>query len=197
VKTINRLFFVLGDVFLPCVYSVSLELLKKRGLDPVDQDRIGIHSLEGALLTGSLTELDFLHRVALLLSEKIPITESDLLSSLSVDHRPLSVVSNLRKDKEVFLFSDYPKPWLEMIDRNVDLISSFNKVIYSQDLHCSNLQEDIFTRLKVIGEIKEGSCLWVDKNSFRTSRAIHNGIDAIIYVDERRLRRELSLRSLL
>lgn len=196
-KTIHRLFFVLGDIFLPRVYSVSLELFKKRDLVPVDQDRIGIHSLESALLTGSLTEHDFLHRIASLFSKKIPITESDLLSSLRVDRRPLSVASNLRKDKEVILFSDYPKSWLEMIDCNVDLIGLFNKVIYSQDLRCSNIQEDILTRLKMIGEIQEGSSLWVDKNSLRTTRAIHDGIDAIIYVDERRLRRELHLRSLL
>jgi hypothetical protein len=37
----------------------------------------------------------------------------------------------------------------------------------------------------------------VDANPFRTTLAIRQGVDAIIYVDERRLHRELWLRAVL
>lgn len=48
-----------------------------------------------------------------------------------------------------------------------------------------------------VDKLAPGKCLLVDANSFCIAAAIRLGVDAIIFVDESRLKRELRMRALL
>ena len=196
-KAINKYFFVFSDIFLPRISRSMIWMLEKNGIVLKEKERVGIRDLEKDLLTRALPESELFLRLTSLVSAQIPLSETDFLKSLSLDYSALSVVDGLGKDNEVILFSDFPKTWLAKIDQRGGLIVHFQRVIYSQEINCKNVREDVFDRLMATHEIQAGNSMWVDSDPFRTSIAIRHGIDAIIYVDERRLRRELRLRSLL
>ena len=196
-KVITKIIFTIGDVLLPRIYLLTIRMLEKNGVVLTDKERIGIHDLEKALLNGALSESEYMLRLTALSSAQIPLNENSLLESVYLDNGVLSLVKDLSKNKDVFLFSDYPKNWLAKIDKNGSISNHFKRVIYSQDISCNKSFDDIFIHLMAIHEIQAGNSMWVDSDPFRTSIAIRHGIDAIIYVDERRLRRELNLRKLL
>ena len=196
-KTINKYFFVVGDIFLPRLSRLTVRMLEEHGVVVKEKERVGIHNLGTTLLTGDLSGHDYFLQLKFLVNAKFPLGENDLFKSLSLNSGALSVVDALGRNNEVILFSDFPKPWLTKISQIGCLIDHFQQVIYSQEINCNNLREDVFDRLMATHEIQAGNSLWVDSDPFRTSIAIRRSIDSIIYVDKRRLLRELNLRSLL
>lgn len=108
-------------------------------------------------------------------------------------------VIDLKQTSQVTLFSDYPRVWLQTIQKDSAITDHFTpqNVVYSAELRLNDPLNSVFEKLMAKGFIKPGASLWVDAYPMRTSAAIRQGIDAIIYVDERRLRRELILRELL
>jgi len=188
---------VVGDIFLPRLSRLTVRMLEEHGVVVKEKERVGIHNLGTTLLTGDLSGHDYFLQLKFLVNAKFPLGENDLFKSLSLNSGALSVVDALGRNNEVILFSDFPKPWLTKISQIGCLIDHFQQVIYSQEINCNNLREDVFDRLMATHEIQAGNSLWVDSDPFRTSIAIRRSIDSIIYVDKRRLLRELNLRSLL
>lgn len=196
-KKIDKIFFVAGDIFLPRIYRLTIEILGNYGLMLTDKERIGIHVLEKSFLNGTLSEDEYFLGLTSFTRRQISFNKDDLLKNISLDYDILALVKELGKFKEVMLFSDFPKAWLVNIRKNNGFLDSFKRVIYSQEMKCKDLRKDVLSRLMEIHEIHAGNCLWVDGDPLRTSAAIRLGIDAIIFVDERRLRRELKLRLLM
>jgi len=172
-------------------------LFKNQGIHLGEDKRLALFELEQLLFCGTLTADEYLRRVNDQVSSPFPISVDGLLKDLLMDEGALSVVDELRKSYQVVLLCDYPPEWLLEIDRQTDLSARFNRVIYTRTMNCTDERALFFQQLQARGELVAGECVWVDANPFRTAIAIRQSIDAIIYVEERRLRRELRLRSLI
>ncbi|NPV87617.1 MAG: hypothetical protein HPY45_16590 [Anaerolineae bacterium] len=201
-KAIDLFFFMAGGVILPHITTVIQEVLCKHGLLLNDQQRLALQDLEQALFIGELTPYSFLKRAGAL---SLPAIESaqlleGILRTVHADEDTLQVADALRKrGYTLYLVSEYPPEWLEQIASHVAalrLLFSSNRLVFTSSLKLKDIYGDIFSVLRSNGQIVPGKTLWIDAHPWRTSAAIRRGIDAIIYVDSRRLRRELALRQL-
>ena len=196
-KEIRSFYFSADGVFLTRVYFAAIQALEDKGVSVRDNHRLEISGLEKDLLTGAIAEEEYFNALSSISKAATPITQKTFLDYIRLNLGLLNLVKELGSKREVVLFSDYPKTWLEKLDRDGKLTSLFKRVIYLRDMGCGNLYGLVLDRLESDHQLKAGGCLWVDGDPLRTSMVIRRGIDAIIYVDERRLRRELRLRSIL
>jgi FMN phosphatase YigB (HAD superfamily) len=196
-KDIPSIFFVVGGVFLPRIYFAAIQMLEDSGQTVSDKDRIRIRQLENDLLTATKNEDEFFASLSSLHTIPDPLTRKDFLDQFCIDPDLLHLVKELGFRKEVVLFCDYPKPWLSEFDRDGPTAGLFSRVVYLEELGCSNIHAAIFDRLVLDHQVTAGGCLWVDSDTLRTSLCLRRGIDAIIYVNPYLLRRELQLRSIL
>jgi len=196
-KDIQSIFFVVGGVFLPRIYFAAIQMLEDRGLTVSDKDRIEIHRLENDLLTAITSENEFFASLSSVSTVSTPLTRKDFLDKFCIDPGLLALVSELSLRREVVLFSDYPKSWLSELDLDGTIAGLFSRVVYLEEMGCSNIQAGIFDQLVLDHQVRAGECIWVDGDPLRTSMSLRRGIDAIIYVDAYLLRRELQLRSIL
>ena len=93
---------------------------------------------------------------------------------------------------EMRLVSDYPSVWLLPALARSGLAGVFPaaEISYVADLGGFSGMFDALIARRVI---LPGNTLWVDYHSPRTSEALRKGIDAAIFVDARRLRRDFGL----
>ena len=196
-KEIQSIIFMVGGVFLPRIYFSAIHLLEGRGLTVSDKDRIEICTLENDLLTALISEDKFLASLSSVSTIPNPLTRKDFLDKFCIDPDLLALVKELRLRQEVVLFSDYPKSWLSEFDRDGIIDGLFSRVVYLEEMGCSNIHAAIFDQLVLDEHIRAGESIWVDGDALRTSLCLRRGIDAIIYVDPYLLQRELQLRSIL
>ena len=196
-KDIQSIFFVVGGVFLPQIYFATIQMLEDRGLVVSDKDRIEIRQLENDLLTANTNEKEFFASLSSMSKIPNPLTRKDFLNKFFMDPDLLHLVKELEFRKEVVLFCDYPKSWLSEFDRDGTIASLFSRVVYLEEMGCSNIHGAIFDQLVLDHQVRAGECIWVDGDPLRTSLCLRRGIDAIIYVAPYLLRRELQLRSIL
>jgi len=102
------------------------------------------------------------------------------------------LIAELALTLEVRLVSDYPSVWLLPALARSGLAGYFPaaEISYVADLGGS---AGILGALIATRVILPGHTLWVDGHSPRTSEALRKGVAADIFVDARRLRRDLSL----
>jgi hypothetical protein len=201
-KQIKNFFFLAGGVILPRIASITEQLLEDKNSRLLSYDqRTSIYEAEKELVLGKIPPDLYLEQLDRLVNGSR--TKKDLFVELvnyiRVDERALDVAFSLTRTSQVYLFSDYPRTWLQAVPKYMQLVSYFSsiKVIYAAELGLADHFYAVFEKLMLGGLVEPGASLWVDANPFRTSAAIRLGIDAIIFVDERRLRRELNLRKLL
>jgi hypothetical protein len=201
-KQINNFFFLLGSVILPRIASITIKLLEEKNSSPlINNQRLIIYESENKLVVGKITPDAYLDQMCSLFN--VFKTRDDLFIELmkliQVDEGALSIIIGLMQTNQVYICSDYPRTWLQAIQHNLQLLNSFppKNTVYTAELDLSQHLNSVFEKLMVAGLIEPGASLWVDAYPLRTTASIRLGIDAIIYVDERRLRRELSLRKLL
>ena len=205
-KRITNYFFMVGGVILPRIAQTTIELLAEKKGQPLAHDqRMTIFEAEKALFIGQIIPEVFLKRIDQLCNcfksrHELLI---EFMKWIRVDAGALSTANDLQQTSQVYLCSDYPRPWLEEIAQRFQLFDLFSphQVIYPAEAEAELPVRDdlqgVFDGLQAKGYLNQGASLWVDAHPFRTSAAIRQGIDAIIYVNERRLRRELNLRKLL
>ncbi len=201
-KPIDKFFFWTEGVILPAISTVSLDYLNERSSHPLlDSQRFLIHQSEKKLAIGKINLDDFQALLGSLMNDagKPDDWIAGLMPFVQVNEAVLSTAVDLKNTGRVYLISDYPRKWLQAIQTQFGIMDCFSAqdVIYTQDLHLNDPLNSVFERLIAEGMIEPGTSIWVDAYPPRTSAAIRRGIDAIIYVDERRLRRELNLRKLL
>ena len=196
-KDIQSIFFVVGGVFLPGIYFAAIQLLEERGVAVSDRHRLEISRLENDLLTGRIPDQQFFSQLASGTDSPLRVTMDDFLAKFNPGSGLPGLVRELAGKKQLVLLSDYPKSWLAKFDRNGKFFSPFSRVIYLEDLGCSNIYSAVLDHLEKDQLLKQGECVWVDANSRRTSIAMRRGFAAVIYVDETRLRRDLHLMSIL
>jgi hypothetical protein len=102
------------------------------------------------------------------------------------------MIRELAGTSEISLASDYPREWLipSLSRSGLTPYCHEHAIVYTAGL---GGYTGLFERLVAAGAIIPGHTMWVDFHSRRTSEALSKGIDAAIFVDARRLRRDLGL----
>jgi FMN phosphatase YigB (HAD superfamily) len=197
-KDIKTFFFLVGGILLPEIYNATIRMVDNKSLPLADKDRIEFNNFGKNLCAGIISGGEYLGRLSSYYGLHAPISENDLFDQVKLNPDALVLAGDLAdRGNEVILFSDYPKNWLSMFDEAGILTERFSRVMYSHDMEYTNMPTNMFDQLMEQQVLKPSQCMWVDSNPARTCQAIRRGIDAIIYVDERRTRRELKLRSLI
>jgi hypothetical protein len=192
---ITRLIFLAGGtIFAPLAEVAASFLDAGRGLTPVQ--RTGLQAAASALADGTTSARQFCVSAVEICGAPGETAASRLYDRLTegvvAEPGMVSLIEEVARSSDVCLASDYPAVWLLPALARNGLASYFlaDKLFYIADL---GGYAALFERLEAAGVIMPGHTLWVDAHSPRTSEALRRGIDAAIYVDARRLRRDLGL----
>lgn len=199
IKPIEAYYFTAGGVLLPRLAHVTLDVLEKAsGKRLAGKQRIAIYDLEKDVFVGRMGAGEYLEAVCRqgVWTGSSADLQAGILECITCDPGALAVAQDIRKGGRLYVYSDYPRPWLDEAARRFGLYDIFEplNVIEAAQLHPADNMDDLFAALNQAGHTLAGKSMWIDGHPLRTSAAIRRGIDAIIYVDERRLRRELGLR---
>jgi len=197
---ITHVAFMVGGVLVPRMMDVTLELLHSSS--EVDRHtKFDIHFLERDLSLGRITPEEYCRQA-------IKCTDSTDEPSYMMHAIPEQIrlvpgmkalVDELAEKCMTCLVSDYPRLWLKRIWENTGLSSLLtdDRTLILAEANIPDTYPELFQIVMHTFETRPGSALWIDYSSPRTSWAIRQGIDAIVFVDEGRLRRELEMRTLL
>ena len=105
------------------------------------------------------------------------------------------LVAELAAQRRLTMVSDYPRRWLLPVVERSRLSQWFpdEAVFYCAEHQVSGEYTELFATLVNMNIIVPGSSLWVDHHPKRSHVAVRQGIDVAIFVDARRLRRDLGL----
>jgi len=194
-QRITRLMLLAGGVVLPTLAEAAASfLVPGRTLTP--GQRLGLQQVAHALAEGREQPAQFCVRAAEICGERGGTAASLLDERLSKELPPQPGMPSLLSDPaltcEMRLVSDYPAVWLLPALARSGLARVFPaaEISFVADLGGFAGMFDALIARRVI---LPGNTLWVDYHSPRTSEALRKGIDAAIFVDARRLRRDLGL----
>jgi hypothetical protein len=200
-KVIDVFYFVSGGVVLPRLAQLTIGALEGQcGRRLENKLRIAVYYQEKRLFMGQSGAGEYLAAICALgvwLAGREAL-EVELLQRMQVKPGVLAVAGEMTKEGRVYLYANIPRPWLDQVGLLTGLFNYFDRqnVLNPSDLLPRDDLEGFFAALKSRGHALPGRAMWLDANPLRTAAAIRCGIDALIYVDERRLRRELGLRCL-
>jgi hypothetical protein len=194
-RRITRLIFLPGGtIFAPLAELAASFLVADRGLTPAQ--RMALRDAALALAAGTDDPRRFCARAAEICGAQGGAAASRLCEHLAQGAAALPgmppLIEELALTSELGLASDYPPAWLAPALARSGLASCFpaDRIFYMADL---GGYARLFDGLVAAGAVAPGHTLWVDAHSLRTSEALRRGIDAEIFVDARRLRRDLGL----
>ena len=194
-QRITRLMLLAGGVVLPTLAeAAAFFLVRDRTLAP--GQRLGLQQAALALAEGREQPVQFCVRAAEICGEHGEAAVSLLYEKLASELPPQPGIPSLLSDPtlvcEMRLASDYPAIWLLPALSRSGLAGAFSaaEISYVADLGGFS---GLFDTLIAHRVISPGHTLWVDYHSPRTSEALRKGMDATIFVDARRLRRDLAL----
>jgi hypothetical protein len=194
-QRITRLMLLAGGVLLPTLAEAAASFLAlDRTLTP--GQRLGLHQAAHALAEGREQPAQFCVRAAEICGAHGEAAASSLYEKLTDDLSPQPGMQSLLTDPtlvcEMHLTSDYPAVWLLPALARSGLAGVFSaaEISYVADLGGF---AGLFDNLIAHRLISPGHTLWIDYHSPRTSAALRQGVDAAIFVDARRLRRDLAL----
>ncbi len=188
---IDHLLFWTGGVVLPRLGHLAAGQAPACAGDLLCARRLA--DLERQLAEGDIAAAEFCEQAAA--AAGLPGGADGLLPTmLAAATLPLGLedlLAELAQSVRLGLVSDYPQPWLETILARSGLSRLFGaaNICYTAAWPGS----DLFKALAAAGVIRPGHTLLVDHDSRRATAAIRRGIDAALYVDARRLRRDLGL----
>jgi hypothetical protein len=194
-RRITRLIFLPGGtIFAPPAELAASFLAADRALTPAQ--RTALRDAARALAAGTDAPRQFCARAADICGMPGEPATSGLYERLAegavAQPGMPSLIEELAMTSELGLASDYPAPWLLPALARSGLAYCFpaDRIFYIADL---GGYPGLFERLVAARAVTPGHTLWVDAHSPRTSEALRRGIDAAIFVDARRLRRDLGL----
>jgi hypothetical protein len=192
---ITRLVFWAGGVVLPTLPEVTASFLAP-GRPATLAERSGLQEAAHALASGQDDPGQYCARAAGAFGEPGATHSTPLYERLTagVDALPgmPDLIAETALTLEVRLVADYPAVWLLPALARNGLKHCFpaDEISYVADLGgFAGALDDLIAA----GVILPGHTLWVDAHSPRTSQALRKGVDANIFVDARRLRRDLAL----
>ena len=194
-QRITRLMLMAGGVVLPSLAEAAASFLAPGCALPGGQ-RAALLGAAQALAEGREQPARFCARAAEICGERGEAAAALLHEKLSNELPPQPGMPSLLSDPaltcEMHLVSDYPALWLLPALARSGLAHAFPaaEISYVADLGGFSGMFDALIARRVI---VPGQALWIDYHSPRTSEALRKGIDAAIFVDARRLRRDFGL----
>ncbi len=196
---ITRLTMMAGGVVLPSLPGAAASFLAPGRELPGGQRRALLEA-SLPLAEGREQPARFCARAAAICGEPGEPAAAQLHERLADELAPLAGMPALLFDPaltcELRLVSDYPAEWLlpTLARSGLARIFPAGEIAYVADLGGFPGLFDALVERRVI---VPGQTLWVDAHSPRTSAALRKGIDAAIFEDARRLRRDLGMWRLL
>ena len=194
-QRITQLMLLADGVVLPTLAeAAAFFLVPDRTLTP--GQRLGLQQAALALAEGRAAPAQFCVRAAEICGEHGEPAASLLYAKLTNELSPQPGMPSLLSDPmltcEMRLVSAYPAVWLLPALARSGLAHCFlaDEISYVADLGGF---ARVLDALIAAGVAMPGHTLWVDYHSPRTSEALRKGVDAAIFVDARRLRRDLAL----
>jgi hypothetical protein len=194
-QRITRLAIMAGGVVLPSLAeAASAFLAAGRELTPAQ--RGGLQQAARALAEGKTEPMPFCAQAAGICGVQDGAAAARLHEQLASELAPNSgvpsLVADVAQSYEVRLVSDYPAAWLLPALRRSGLAHCFPKAAIAYVAGLGGFA-GMFDALISGSVLAPGHTLWVDSHSLRTSEALRKGVDATIFVDARRFRRDLGL----
>ena len=193
--------FVASGVLTPPL----LPHLKERILQGVPADdytclKPALVQALNSLAAGGLDAAGFWERIASLLGrrEMHRELEARFLDGFHLNLPTWDIACQLRRLFRVSFVLDYPFTWWEAAWANVSVASRDGEInlISAGTALVDRMPENVPALLK-FWRINPSRCLCIDAHPRRAVLAVRQGVHAMVYVDEFRLRRELVLRRIL
>jgi len=196
---ITRLTLIAGGVVLPSLPQAAASLLAP-GVELPRAQRRGLMNAALACAEGRESPHQFCAAAAAICGERSETTagrlQERLVNELALLEDMPALLEDLALTCELCLVSDYPAEWLlpALTRGGLARIFPAGEIAYVADFGGFS---GLFDTLVERGVIVPGQTLWVDAHSPRTSAALRKGIDAAIFEDAWRLRRDLGMWDLL
>ena len=198
-SNINRFYFAFDGVLIASFLETIIEVLNSESISS-DVSLQDLNRLTKELYLGKISGDDYFAEIIRLSGAKTPAVE---FAALVIDRVKATsgvdeVLRELAQDYSVCVFSQLPSDIYDKIIQKLGLNSpDMEKTIFSSHLSLSGWDDAVFTNMTSGEQKLTDACMWIDADSHMTTAAIRAGIHAIIFVDSRRLRREIALRGLL
>jgi FMN phosphatase YigB (HAD superfamily) len=197
VSPVDTFFFCVGGVIVPHIWQATLELLRADAKPADANTQMALYDLEKALCVGAITAEEFCRRAVVLAQASVTpeALAAQIPDWLELSADILSVIDELAPKYRLCLASDYPRAWLVPAMQRLGLSGCFEEdaIFFMADYAPPDYFAAIFDALIAAGALIPERCLWVDDNPWRTAAAVRRGINATIFVDSRRLRRDVAL----
>jgi FMN phosphatase YigB (HAD superfamily) len=194
---IDRLVVWIAGVLTPHLSQVTLvQTLNSLSAAPADMV-FALADLERELATGALSPSEYCEHALHLTRVDMPATELErrIVDDISLHADILRVIDALVGQYDVRLLANLPPSWLDGLMDRLGLSARFDagRIAIVADFHPRDLSADLLPRLVKAGVIVPGRTLLVDDDPLRAETAIRAGLDAALFVDARRLYRDLGL----
>lgn len=200
-NSIDHIFFVLNDAVCN---SLSREIIlylsdQQRFVD--DASRQALFKFENDFIAGKYSKDEFFEVIANTFKLKIAPEELEkaIVDRIVPTQGILAVLSELQTRYSLTLFSQFSSELLHQIP-SLLVLKEFipeENILYARETGFYDQPDSLFQKLIAMGIINPRKSIWVDSNSKLTSISMRAGVDAIIFLNSEKLRRELALRGLL
>ena len=195
-RRINRLMFWFGGVLAPRVSNIIEDLLESRGSSLSAPDRLSLRNLEKVLALGQVSQAEFCQVVCDLSSSVLSTADisARLESGLPVSRDLPPLLDELAECCPLFILSDFPHDWLFSSFQEYDFSKHFpeSSIRFTRDYRAESYPS-LLSTLVQSDILHPGTTLLVDSTPERVHLTVRSGIDVAIFVDARRLRRDLVL----
>jgi len=190
-------YFVLGGVLVPPLSDLINQSIK----NPEPAVRQSIYALEKELSLGRIDENQFFERGAKIMNLKASseLLKEEIHEKIELFEGAAEILEELLENYMVFILSQYPPGLTKKILEKIDLRFKFpkNRIHYTTKMNLPDLQHCLAAKYVCEGWIQKKGSIWIDADPHRIMVFIREGIDAIIFLDGEKLRREIALRGLL
>ena len=199
---ISSIFFRAGGTIVPSLYHTAIDLLKTQSEEELAVGtRDEVYNLVRSLALGAIDAGILRERICEMSKGKVSQDQflGSVLNTKALDRELLRVIDELRETYDLYLISQYPREWLETLLNRFDEKKRFEytNIIYCAEGGLQNLIPDLFYLVNRLTGKQMENCLLVDGRAEYLSAALRMGLQAVVYVDAFRLRREFVLRSML
>lgn len=198
---IDRFYFVLDNVVAKSFSWVVISSSKDNKIFSDSKVRVRLYQLEEDFFLGRISKNEFFKQASKLSNsnQNSEEFESIISSKLELNEGIREILIELKKQYALFLFSQYPPEILGCLFSKFNLSDIFleQNILYSCKTDLPGLGFNLIEKITSDQWALTGRSVWVDSDSQRVSASIRAGIDAIIFIDSNRLRREIALRGLL
>jgi phosphoglycolate phosphatase-like HAD superfamily hydrolase len=194
-------FWMEGTVVSSLAQAATDRVQGALGGDADASTRMEIIDLATQMNLGRVDGLSFCQSVVDLV--QVPMNAEDLAATIQADVQPIPGMHRLLQDlKEAYnlwLIATCPSDWLETIRERVEVLKFFpaDAIVQRPESGLKRLVPDVLELAQESAGAPTESCLFVARKSAITTAAVNLSLNAIIFADARRLRRELAMRKLL